>query len=192
MITYRSVPYFLTEAQKQEHVDYCLKMLEKFDDGRSKRVLDIVTGDESRFYYYDPEMKRYCQVSVASNSPPPAKVRRQRPVGKHMSAIFFMKTGFHTTIPRANGKTILAKRFTNECLSNGLKQVKKGRRLNGLPILHNNASAPKVARTMNLLGAQRFQLVDHPAYALDLSPRDLYPFLKNSRTALRQKCPGHL
>jgi len=78
---------------------------------------------------------------VASNSPPPAKVRRQRPVGKHMSAIFFMKTGFHTTIPRANGKTILAKRFTNECLSNGLKQGKKGRRLNGLPILHNNASA---------------------------------------------------
>jgi hypothetical protein len=58
MITYRSVPYFLTEAQKQEHVDYCLKMLEKFDGGRSKRVLDIVTGDESQLYYYDPEMKR--------------------------------------------------------------------------------------------------------------------------------------
>jgi hypothetical protein len=109
-----------------------------------------------------------------------------------MSAIFFMKTGFHTTIPRANGKTILAKRFTNECLSNGLKQVKKGRRLNGLPILHNNASAPKVAQTMNLLDAQRVHLVDHPAYTLDLSPRDLYPFLKNSRTALRQIFPGHL
>ena len=129
---------------------------------------------------------------MASNSPPPAKVRRQRPVGKHMSAIFFMKTGFHTTIPRANGKTILAKRFTNECLSNGLKQVNKGWRLNGLPILHNNASTPKVARAMNLLGAQRVQLADHSAYALDLSPRDLYPFLKNSRTALRQKFPGHL
>ena len=87
-------------------------------------------------------MKRYCQVSVASNSPPPAKVRRQRPVGKHMSAIFFMKTGFDTTILRANGKTILDKRFTNECLSNGLKQVKKSQRLKGLSILHDNASAP--------------------------------------------------
>ena len=90
-----------------------------------------------------------------------------------------MKTGFHTTIPRANGKTILAKRFTNECLSNSLKQMKKSRRLNGLPILHDNASALKLARTMNLLGAQRAQLVDHPAYALDLSPRDFDPFLKN-------------
>ena len=124
-------------------------------------------------------MKRYSHVSVASNSPPLTKVRRQRPVGKHMSAIFFMKTGFNTTISRANGKTILAKRFTNKCLSNGLKQVKKSRRLNGLPILHDNASVPKVSRTMNLLGAQRVQLVDHPAYALDLSPRDFYPFLKN-------------
>jgi hypothetical protein len=63
-----------------------------------------------------------------------------------MSAIFFMKTGFYTTIPRANGKISLAKRFTNEWLSNSLKQAKKGRRLNGLPIFHNNASTPKVAR----------------------------------------------
>jgi len=182
MITYRSVPYFLIEAQKQKHVDNCLKMLEKFHDGRLRRVLDIVTGDESRFYYYDPELKRYWQVSVASSSLPSTKVRRQLHVDKPISAIFFMKTGFHTTITRANGRTSLAKRFTNEYLSNSLKQVRKGRRLNGLPILHNNASTPKVARTMNLLGTQCVRLTDHSAYALDLSPRDLYTFLKNSRT----------
>jgi hypothetical protein len=45
---------------------------------------------------------------------------------------------------------------------------------------------------MNLLGAQHVHLVDHPAYTLNMSPRDLYPFLKNSRTALREKFPGHL
>lgn len=77
MIACRSVPYFLTEAQKREHVDYCLKMLETFDSGRSIRVHNIITGDESQFYYYDLQMKHYCQVSMASNSPPPAKVLRQ-------------------------------------------------------------------------------------------------------------------
>ncbi len=39
-VTCRWVSHFLTEAQKQDRVDYCLKMLEKFDDGRSKRVYD--------------------------------------------------------------------------------------------------------------------------------------------------------
>ena len=38
---------FLTETQKQDRVDYCLAMLKKFDGGRSKRVDDIITGDES-------------------------------------------------------------------------------------------------------------------------------------------------
>jgi len=69
------VPYFLTEAQKQDRVDYCLEMLEKFDGGRSKRVYDVITDDESWFYYYDPEMKRQSQVWVASNDPSPTKVR---------------------------------------------------------------------------------------------------------------------
>ncbi len=52
------VPHSLTEAQKQDHVGYCVEMLEKFDSGRSKRVCDIITGDESWFYYYDSETKR--------------------------------------------------------------------------------------------------------------------------------------
>ena len=50
-ITCRWVPRFLTEAQKQDRVDYCLAMLKKFDGGRLKRVYDIITGNESCFYY---------------------------------------------------------------------------------------------------------------------------------------------
>ena len=108
-ITCRWVPHFLTEAQKQDLVDYCLKMLEKFDSGRSKRVYDVIIGDESWFYYYDPETKRQSQVWVASNDPRPTKVRKQRSVGKHMFAIFFMKSGFNTIIPLENGKAVTAK-----------------------------------------------------------------------------------
>jgi hypothetical protein len=56
------VPHFLTEAQKQDRVDYSLEMLEKFDGGWSKHVYDIITGDESWFYYYGPKIKRQSQV----------------------------------------------------------------------------------------------------------------------------------
>ena len=107
-VTCRRVLHFFTEAQKQDHVDYCLAMLKNFDGGRSKRVYDIITGDESCFYYYDPEMKRQSQVWVTRNDPSPSKVRRKRSVGKHMFAIFFMKSGFNAIIPLANGKRVTA------------------------------------------------------------------------------------
>ena len=57
-MTCRWMPQILTEAQKQDLVDYCLAMLEKFDGARSKCVDNIITVDENWFYYYDPETKR--------------------------------------------------------------------------------------------------------------------------------------
>ena len=142
-ITCRWVPHFLTEAQKQDRVDYCLAMLKKFDGDRSKRMYDIITGNESCIYYYDPETKRQNKVWVARNAPSPTKVRRQRSVGKHIFAIFFMKSGFNAINPLANGTTVTAKWFTEECLSNVWKQMENCRRLNDLLIHLDNASSHK-------------------------------------------------
>ena len=93
---------FEVELGSYSLVDYCLAMLKKFDGGRSKRVYDIITGDESCFYYHAPETKRQAQVWVARSNPSPSKVRRHRSVGKRMFAIFFMKFGFNTIIPLEN------------------------------------------------------------------------------------------
>lgn len=177
-ITCRWVAHFLTDAQKQDRVNYCLAMLEKFDDGRSKRVFDIITGDESWFYYYDPETKRQSQVWIARGETPPRKVRRRRSVGKHMFAIFFMKSGFNSIIPLENGMTVTAKWYTDECLSNVLKQVEKRRHLNDLLIHHDNASAHRATQTMEYLNDQRVKLMGNPAYSRDLSPCDFWLFPK--------------
>ena len=177
-MTCRRVPHSLTQAQKQDRVDYCLAMLNKFNGGRSKRVYDTITGDESWFYYYDPETMRQSQVWVARNDSPPTKIRRQRSVGKHMFASFFMKPGFNTIIPLENGKTVTAKWYTEECLSNVLKQVEKHRRLNDLVIHHDNASSHNATQTMEFLEAQRIKLMGHPAYSPDLSPCDFWLFSK--------------
>ena len=50
------MPQFLIEAEKQDCVDYCLAILTKFDEGRTNRVDDMITGDEN---CYDLEMKRH-------------------------------------------------------------------------------------------------------------------------------------
>ena len=46
----RWVPHNLSEEQKRGRVDWCTSMLRKFDEGRSPRVWDIVTGDEIWLY----------------------------------------------------------------------------------------------------------------------------------------------
>ena len=43
----RWVPHNLSEEQKLGRVDWCTHMLRKFDGGRSPRVWDITTGDET-------------------------------------------------------------------------------------------------------------------------------------------------
>ena len=52
------VPHHLTEEQKRGKVEWCLYMLRKFDGGRSDRVKNIVTGDETYVYQYDHKTKQ--------------------------------------------------------------------------------------------------------------------------------------
>ena len=60
----RWVPHNLSEEQKRGMVDWCTHMLKKIDGGRSSRLWDIVTGDET---WVDP---RYTNMTTRrSNSP---------------------------------------------------------------------------------------------------------------------------
>ncbi|GBP48952.1 Mariner Mos1 transposase [Eumeta japonica] len=54
----RWIPHNLTEAQKLRRVNWCCEMMLRFAGGYSNSVYDVVTGDESWIYCYDPETKR--------------------------------------------------------------------------------------------------------------------------------------
>ena len=53
----RWVLHTLTDDQKQLQLQFCLHSLKRFEEDRSRRVFDIITGDEFCFYHYDPELK---------------------------------------------------------------------------------------------------------------------------------------
>ena len=72
----RWVPHNLSEDQKRGRVDGCTYMLRTFDEGRSPRVWDIVTGDETWVYQYDPEVKQQSAVWVFPDENPPVKFKR--------------------------------------------------------------------------------------------------------------------
>jgi len=60
-VSARWVPHMLMEEQKQKRVHWCHFMLEKFDGGRSNAVWDIVSGNETWVYCFDPETKQQSQ-----------------------------------------------------------------------------------------------------------------------------------
>ena len=51
------MPHTLTDGQKQLSLQFCHHSLKRFEGDRSRRVFDIISGDESCFYHYDPEVK---------------------------------------------------------------------------------------------------------------------------------------
>ena len=71
----RWVPHNLSEEQKRGRVDWCTHMLGKFDGGWSPRIWDIVTGDETWVYQYDPQSKQQSAVWVFLVENPPAKFK---------------------------------------------------------------------------------------------------------------------
>ena len=52
------IPHNLAIAQKKARVDWSKEMLKKYHRGASQHVYDIVTGDESCIYAYEPESKQ--------------------------------------------------------------------------------------------------------------------------------------
>ena len=85
------MPHNLSIAQKKGRVDWLKEILQKYDHGASKHVYDIVTGDESWFYAYEPESKQQPTMWVFQDEPKPTKVVRAR---KHFQAndrLFFRK-----------------------------------------------------------------------------------------------------
>ena len=74
----RWVPHNLSEEKKPDRVDWCTHRLRKFDGGRSPRVWDIVTGDETWVYQYDPGTRQQLAVWVFTDEKPSVKFKRNR------------------------------------------------------------------------------------------------------------------
>ena len=104
----RWVPHNLSEEQKWGRVDRCTHMLRKFDGGRSPRVWDIVPGDATWVYQYDPETKQQSAVWVFPDENLPVNLNRKKSASKEMIACVFANLGHVATIPLEDRKTITA------------------------------------------------------------------------------------
>ena len=85
----RWVPHSLTDEQRKARVSWCKRMLRFYAKGKSRRTWEVLTGDETWIYYYDPRTKAQDRVWLAKGEPAPTKVRRERSTKKLMFSFFY-------------------------------------------------------------------------------------------------------
>ncbi len=177
----RWIPHLLTEEQKQKRLTWCKFMKEKFREGQFKLVWDILTGDETWIYQFDPETKHQSTVCVFEGEDPPMKCRRSRSENKKMIASFFMRSGHIELVVLEDRCTVNAEWYTEICLDLVFEAVTNKRPATGtrgLLLHHDNASAHTAAQAIDFLAEHGIQLVTHPPYSPDLAPCDYFLFPK--------------
>ena len=197
----RWIPHRLSEDQKTARVTWCRTMLARFDGGRSRDVDNIVTGDESWIYSFDPESKQQSAQWTPVGAPGPLKFRRERSVSKQMVAVFVTKTGPLATIPLVQQRTVTGEWYKNECLPKVLQAAANRQRshprtraqTNAQTVLlhHDNAPAHRSQVVENFLTEERIQQLGHPPYSPDLAPCDffVFPNVKRMMRGIRYDSP---
>lgn len=166
-------------------------MITKFSKNTDKRLKEIVTGDETWAFYYDPLTRMQSMEWVRPNEPRPEKLRRGRSVKKHMLIIFFDCSGIVSKsklVQQPNQRSVNASFYVKKCLTPLLSALKKKYPKSGnqrILLHHDNAPAHTAAFTKSFLKKKKFSLLSHPPYSPDLAPCDFHLFPK-----LKEKLRG--
>lgn len=176
------VPKVLTDAQKQHRVEVCRELKELCE--HDPNFLDnVITGDESWIFEYDPESKKQSAEWHTTSSPRQKKARMSKSRMKSMLIVFFDAKGIvhHEFVP--TGQTVNAQFYKEvlQRLNHRVARVRKEIRASW-KLHHDNAPAHTafvVTAYLTKIGVTTFP---QPPYSPDLAPADffLFPRLKKN------------
>ena len=177
------VPYVFTDEQKQSRVRLASQVIEKYDKCDPCRLEEIVTGDETWIYHFQPGSKAENKVWVSSEGNRPVIARHCKTSNRMLYAIFFDLKGSVLQIPVPKGSSVTGKFYRESVLTQIVDFYKKRRprtSVRGIKLHYDNAPAHKSATVQEYLKESRLNVLDHPPYSPDLSPCDfwLFPRLK--------------
>ena len=179
----KMVPKILSEEQKQRRVNFCKDMLET-TAGDADILGQVITGDETWVFQYDPETKRQSMQWKTATSPRPKKARMSKSKIKVMLIAFFDQRGLvhHECVPA--GETV-NQHFYQQVIIRLYNRVRRSRRTlwsdKSWLLHHDNAPAHNAISVKQLLVKKEVTTLDHPPYSSDLAPCDfwLFPRLKS-------------
>ena len=177
------VPHLLTDEQKQSRVRLASQVIEKYDKCDPRLLEEIVTGDETWIYHFQPDSKAKNKVWVSSEDDRPVIARRCKTSNRMLYAIFFDSKGPVLRIPVPKGSSVTGKFYRESVLTELVDFCQKRRPrtgVHGIKLLHDNAPAHKSTTVQEYLKESGLDILDHPPYSPDLSPCDywLFPRLK--------------
>ena len=109
----RWVPNLLTDEQKQSGVRLASQVIEKYDSCDPHPLEEIVTGDETWIYHFQPDSK----VWVSSEGHRPVIARRCKTSNRMLYAIFFDSKGPVLQIPVPKGSSVTGKFYRESVLT---------------------------------------------------------------------------
>ena len=155
---------------------------------------EIVTGDETWIYHFQPDSKAKNKVWVSSEGDRPVIVRCCKTSNHMLYAIFLDSKGPVLQIPVPKGSSVTGKFYRESVLTQLVDFYQKRRPrtgVRGIKLLHDNTPANKSAAVQEYLKESGLDVLDHPPYRPDLSPCDfwLFPRLKEMLAGHRFESP---
>lgn len=177
------VPRLLTLEQKENRLTICQDLKNRSAD--INFIKNIITGDETWVYGYDPETKLQSSQWKTKFSPRPKKARQVRSNVKTMLIVFFDIEGivYYEFVP--HGQTV-NQVFYKDVLIRLRERIRKKRpekwRSGTWFLHHDNAPAHSALSIREFLAEKKIPVVPHPPYSPDLAPCDffLFPRLKSA------------
>ena len=166
----RWLSHLLTDEQKQSWIRHALQVIEKYDTCDPRRLEEIVTGDETWIYHFQPNSKAKNKVWVSSEGDRPVIARCCKTSNRMLFAIFFDLKGPVLQIPVPKGSFVTGKFYRESVLTQLVDLYQKRRPRTVVKLLHDNAPAHKSATVQEYLKESGLDVLDHPPYSPDLSP----------------------
>jgi histone-lysine N-methyltransferase SETMAR len=176
------VPRVLSEEQKATRKAICQDLLHNVNEDPD--FLDnVVTGDETWVFEYDPESKRQSSEWHTPSSPRPKKARMSKSKQKSMLICFFDRHGVIHKEFVPPGQTVNAV-FYVQVLTRLQKRIVRVRPAiaNNWRLHHDNAPSHTAFRVVEYLAQHKVATLPQPPYSPDLAPPDffLFPRIKST------------
>ena len=183
------MPHLLTDEQKQSRVRLASQVIEKYDKCDPRHLEEIVTGDKTWIYHFQPNSKAKNKVWVSSEGDRPVIAHCCKTSNRMLYAIFFDSKGPVLQIPVPKGSSVTGKFYRESVLTQLVDFYQKRRprtSVRSIKLLHDNALAHKSATVQEYLKESGLHVLDHPPYSPYLSPCDFRLFLR-----LKEILAGH-